>query len=269
MQSTIPQSLAMQSIFARRGTVLSEDLAVEIYSQKLVYINRSDSDGRVLLERRFKGHSSIVARIYNVSSKTIRDIWNHVTWKYATHHLWSDGEEVKHTPRPLPSFPTYNRPGRPKGSRDGKPRQRRSEPINRFDRIAGFKTLNNPITDACCQRPSGTQLFITSSDPQMILSSQSSNSLQPTSENQPQETGDDRCTRDGITTLPHDAPQQLSASFLQTCLPTASPSATCRTGEARWEVLPPSFNPVWLNAAEEQLPAGAEDDPFHGDWTFW
>ena len=74
-----------------RGVVLTEDLAVEIYKYKVAPANvDSTVDG-------FKnwGNSTHVSQLFDVSPKTVRDIWNHVTWKYCTFPLWRHEDKQK------------------------------------------------------------------------------------------------------------------------------------------------------------------------------
>jgi hypothetical protein len=41
------------------------------------------------------GVSSVfVANLFDVSPKTIRDIWNHRTWQKETRHLWSENNPL-------------------------------------------------------------------------------------------------------------------------------------------------------------------------------
>jgi hypothetical protein len=64
----------------RSGAALTDKLAAEIYAFKIAL--------RVLAD--FSGMSSNIARIFNVSPKAVRDIWNHSSWKHATRHLWEN-----------------------------------------------------------------------------------------------------------------------------------------------------------------------------------
>ena len=58
--------------------------------------------------------SELVGKRYGVSSKTIRDIWVGRTWYRTTHHL--DPTRIDSTER------LARHPGRPKGSKDSRPR---------------------------------------------------------------------------------------------------------------------------------------------------
>jgi hypothetical protein len=68
--------------------VLNPALAAEIYTQKAIVISQCNV---VTCRRTLKiNRQSIqLGKLYNVSPKTIRDIWNCKTWTFATHHLWS------------------------------------------------------------------------------------------------------------------------------------------------------------------------------------
>jgi hypothetical protein len=70
--------------------ILTPKLAMEIYKVKLELLNPKDFYSCFHPSTRLlKGHSVPVARKYNVSAKTIRDIWNRKTWTFATSFLWS------------------------------------------------------------------------------------------------------------------------------------------------------------------------------------
>ncbi len=71
--------------------VLSPELAYEIYAYKLTL--QTTTDFASCFEAsgsKLKGKSSRLAKHYNVSAKTIRDIWNRRTWTFATCNLWRD-----------------------------------------------------------------------------------------------------------------------------------------------------------------------------------
>jgi hypothetical protein len=75
----------------RTRIVLSETLAVEIYKSKPVYQGESS----VAFKMKRRDLASAIASSNKVSAKTVYDIWNHVTWKYATSPLWSKEENGK------------------------------------------------------------------------------------------------------------------------------------------------------------------------------
>jgi hypothetical protein len=69
--------------------VLSPLQAVEIYTRKLELL-ASQKSGPYADRSRWllRGQSIRVSERYNVSAKTIRDIWSRRTWKLATDSLW-------------------------------------------------------------------------------------------------------------------------------------------------------------------------------------
>ena len=74
----------------RCGVVLTSALATEIYMHKIRLQNQGKLAERHDQTSMMKGQSVPVSKIYNVSAKTIRDIWNRRTWTFATCHLWED-----------------------------------------------------------------------------------------------------------------------------------------------------------------------------------
>ena len=81
------------SIAVRNGKViLSADQVLEIYKCKLAMEQYNNGI-------RVRGYSVSISRMYKVSPKSVRDIWNHITWKPVTCHLWrSDMECFNETP---------------------------------------------------------------------------------------------------------------------------------------------------------------------------
>jgi hypothetical protein len=63
--------------------ILTEKQAAEIYQYRI-----SNSRFSPL------GSATIIARKYNVSPKTVRDIWNRRTWTQETRHLWSEDQQA-------------------------------------------------------------------------------------------------------------------------------------------------------------------------------
>jgi hypothetical protein len=73
---------------ARTGIILTDSLAIEIYKSKPVLQGRKSA----AFSSQRRDLAVAIARAYKVSEKTVFDIWNHVTWKYATSFMWSNEE---------------------------------------------------------------------------------------------------------------------------------------------------------------------------------
>ena len=69
----------------RYGRVLTPQQAVEIFSYKLTSPVASYATVHL---KHGNDHSGMIGKIYNVSAKTIRDIWNRRSWRHETFHLW-------------------------------------------------------------------------------------------------------------------------------------------------------------------------------------
>mmetsp|Transcript_26833 Transcript_26833/g.70527 ORF Transcript_26833/g.70527 Transcript_26833/m.70527 type:complete len:201 (+) Transcript_26833:95-697(+) len=95
---------ASDTPFGRPGkcrTVLTSEQAVEIYS----YGRQSAKRSHPHLYR----NSTAVALRFNVSPKTVRDIWNRQAWAKATIEFWNKGDHaVKRPPRPK-KFPDLSK----------------------------------------------------------------------------------------------------------------------------------------------------------------
>jgi hypothetical protein len=74
--------------------VLNELQAIEIYQHRRTKSNSLGSEGS----------TAFLAKKYNVSPKTIRDIWNRRTWIEHTRHLWTD-DEKPHARKKMPMRP--------------------------------------------------------------------------------------------------------------------------------------------------------------------
>jgi hypothetical protein len=75
--------------------ILTSSKAVEIYKHKLSILQ--DHRSRNCPESLFiclRGRSVFVSSAFNVSPKTIRDIWTRRTWQRATCHLWEDEDSL-------------------------------------------------------------------------------------------------------------------------------------------------------------------------------
>ena len=79
--------------------VLTKEVASEIYQHKIRLLTPTSYKASIQSGKAsIKGESSKVAKLYGVSSKTIRDVWNHKTWGNATSALWNsnrDEDKVK------------------------------------------------------------------------------------------------------------------------------------------------------------------------------
>lgn len=70
--------------------ILNEDQAAQIYLQKLMIIQKSVESNRYHGINPLRGYSLPIASLYNISAKTVRDIWNRLIWQNATRHLWAE-----------------------------------------------------------------------------------------------------------------------------------------------------------------------------------
>jgi hypothetical protein len=72
-----------------RRIVLSAVQAREIYKCKLELL-RPNTSGPCLksMVLKLRGQSAPVADCYGVSPKTVRDVWNRRTWAHVTHDMW-------------------------------------------------------------------------------------------------------------------------------------------------------------------------------------
>ena len=81
----VPFSISM----GKCGVVLTPQLAKEIYTHKLAFQTPTNFGSCFEApSSMLKGKSSEIAKLYNVSPKTVRDIWNRKTWTFATCDLW-------------------------------------------------------------------------------------------------------------------------------------------------------------------------------------
>lgn len=110
--------------------ILSKQQAINIYSMRSPDTT-SDPALQVVA-----GKSSMVAEMYSVSPKTIRDIWNRKTWTQVTRGMWTEKEAedyaIEQAQAKLPlaerlalKSELCKRRGRPPGSKDSRPRRRR------------------------------------------------------------------------------------------------------------------------------------------------
>ena len=78
--------------------MLTEQAAIEIYKYKLALIDNTKSDPKDAYIRHVsvRGRSAPLSKLYGVSARTIRDIWNRQTWGYATSPLWHQEDAMTH-----------------------------------------------------------------------------------------------------------------------------------------------------------------------------
>eukprot|EP00286_Rhodomonas_abbreviata_P021671 CAMPEP_0181301050 /NCGR_PEP_ID=MMETSP1101-20121128/7216_1 /TAXON_ID=46948 /ORGANISM="Rhodomonas abbreviata, Strain Caron Lab Isolate" /LENGTH=239 /DNA_ID=CAMNT_0023406327 /DNA_START=148 /DNA_END=864 /DNA_ORIENTATION=- len=120
---TPPTRDAYETKKFRKGASLNQADAILIY---LLRPKRCPETGMFLAD---SGPSpSVLARRYNIASKTIRDIWNRVTWSSTTRPHWSDSEIATDELKEKGVAAAPNRkPGRPQGAKDSAPRKRNAE----------------------------------------------------------------------------------------------------------------------------------------------
>jgi hypothetical protein len=81
------------SLGNKRGLVLNRKQAVDIYQYKIQLQSQCTAAGKTM-----RGQSRDVSLLFDISPKTVKDIWRHKTWKHATFHLWSEvAESVKNS----------------------------------------------------------------------------------------------------------------------------------------------------------------------------
>ena len=124
--STLPQP--------RKRAVLTVDQAAEVFNLRVPFCLTTSPTAR---DRLFTSRSITVSRIYGVSPKAVRDIWNKRTWRHATRTLWTEDDELQHAKNvkvvddiaaqkaAAKKSPSLRSVGRPRGSKDSKPRKSR------------------------------------------------------------------------------------------------------------------------------------------------
>ena len=110
------------------GNLLTGCLADIPYESELISIGQgratlTSEQAKTIFLRRLapwatdRGRAEILARMYGVTAKTIRDIWIGRTWYRATFNL---DPSTHYAPERL-----EKKAGRPKGAKDSKPRMRK------------------------------------------------------------------------------------------------------------------------------------------------
>ena len=156
--------------------MLCQGQAVEIYKLKISIM--ADLSSRLEAGNAgqwMRGKSIPVAVQYGVTSRAIRDIWNRKTWAYASKHLWA--EELKYSCNSTELHVEVStnsslfrmvkcslksaqvrefcrHPGRPKGSRDSKPRMKTSRlPPKVKEDILAISLGNSEGKSQLCNEP--------------------------------------------------------------------------------------------------------------------
>ena len=113
--------------------MLTDDQAAEIFNLRVPFTDSTSATR----DRVFTSRSIVVSRIYGVSPKAVRDIWNKRTWRHATRALWTEADEFQHAKNlkagsegsllraATKKTPSLRSVGRPRGSKDSKPRRPR------------------------------------------------------------------------------------------------------------------------------------------------
>ena len=128
----------------RRRTVLSKSEVIEIFKLK-------HTQGIFGLERNAVS-SQFVGKMFHVSSKTVRDIWVGRTWYRTTYPLDPTREDFRER--------FSRQPGRPKGSKDSRPRSRKPQTIHsssvsesNFDSNLPGQVLCSLLDESSCVNP--------------------------------------------------------------------------------------------------------------------
>jgi hypothetical protein len=229
----------------RHRAVLTQDQAIVIYTIR----ETTSCFGYQSLK------SASLAKQFNVSPKTIRDIWNRRTWANETRHLWTEDERpmirTKKQKSSLPSSPeTHN--SKAKNCDRGVPRQRIPETF--FAHKPAATSAHPPSISFPEQHP-------LSNPPPAALSSIRllPVALPPTPTPRPSSSPiADYTECHHAATAPSSAPpssQPAAEPPLSTAWPWG-PAAGAADSEAAWD--------AGIAAGDSNL-----NDPFHSDWPHW
>jgi hypothetical protein len=236
MSASVSESCGHATPCQRKGGILSKELAVEIYKRNIVHADGSGQSTNSSSESKLLGRSSVVASMYNISPKTVRDIWNRVTWKHATCHLWTEGEIAGSKSSPI----TYVR------------EEHTCKIPDRECRVVSHNKQQK-IRDQYCQNDYGDEVYHLHISHELI----------------PQvEYFDSSGNRDNQSSL-------ISASVSET-FPSVNVPCSNGDFFASADLISQNSADVPLTSplfstldSEMDFPSGEEDDPFHWDWTFW
>ena len=119
---------ASDQYLPKKRALLTDDQAAEIFNLRVTV----GQDTSIAQHRFFTSRSIAVSQMYGVSPKAVRDIWNKRTWRHATRSLWTEDDAAQRTnnakvneifARAIDTSGSHpSRVGRPRGSKDTKPR---------------------------------------------------------------------------------------------------------------------------------------------------
>jgi hypothetical protein len=116
-------------LMLRKRAALTKQQAMDIFDLRIPRRGTGGSSVHLTISSR----SVSISKAFGVSPKAVRDIWNRRTWCKATSSMLSETDGILHENRvkafrenDWPKFePQTRKVGRPRGSKDSKPRQRR------------------------------------------------------------------------------------------------------------------------------------------------
>jgi hypothetical protein len=76
-----------KDIRSANSVMLTEHDAMNIYEIKIACTKQTSNEDAAY--RSLRGQSGPVSKLFGVSPRAIRDIWNRRTWAYVTKQLWS------------------------------------------------------------------------------------------------------------------------------------------------------------------------------------
>lgn len=192
--------------------------------------------------------AKIVGQYFQVSSKTVRDIWMGRTWYRATHHLEPTRSDAQER--------LDKRPGRPKGAKDRKPRIRKIMTLS-SDYIVGSRLVQS----LCGHSESNhNNISIPSAvEPQKQLESNfywTCGTIRPL-----------KCDPD--IQCPSPVSRQPSSCINARCTAAGTPPLLPQLSQ-HTRLFQPTFDD--LRCDPPPPPAAATydfGDPFHDDWKHW
>jgi hypothetical protein len=136
----------------KKRAVLTHHQAIAIFEMRGPFYESTDCSR----DRAFTSRSVMVSRVFGISPKAVRDIWNKRTWRHCTQALWTEDDVLLRTEYVRPTrndaaqttkaTTAQKRVGRPRGSKDSKPRRTR-EKIKLFFGAAANSNLQDLLVD--------------------------------------------------------------------------------------------------------------------------